>query len=209
MTTLPAVALTAARSQGQLRSCVHPCAVSFLKLITCRVGIWKYGNVYRRQQPPPSDVNYTLELDKLFIGNSLGSGERKQFSPLNTATKVFVSALKIYREDLCAHTLQHSYIYDQCDLPANSSSCKGPTLLIYKLLRIIQVCYSSNMLPLPCWICSPGLQFVCLHLSPLEVKLFGSWVPECEERVAGLSHSRQAFVRECLQTGTKTSSKTF
>lgn len=77
----------------------------------------------------------------------MGSGERKQFSPLNIATKVFVRALKIYREDLCAHTLQHSYIYDQCDLPANSSSCEGPILLIYKLLRIIQVCYSSSMLP--------------------------------------------------------------
>lgn len=209
MTTLPPVALAAAGSQGQLLSCVHPCAVSFLKLITCRVGIWKYGNVYRRQQPPPSDVNYTLELDKLFIGNSLGSGERKQFSPLNTATKVFVSALKIYREDLCAHKSQHSYIYDQCDLPANSSSCEGPTLLIYKLLKIIQVCYTSNMLPLPSWICSPWLQLVCLDLSPLEVKLSGSWVPVCQERVAGLSHLRQAFVIECLQTCTKTSLKTF
>lgn len=166
VTRVPPVALAAARSQGRLWSCVHPCAVSFLKLITCKVGIWKYGNVYRRQQPPPSDVNYTLELDKLFIGNSLGSGERKQFSPLNTATNVFVSALKIYREDLCAHTLQHSYIYDQCDLPANSSSCVGLTLLICKLLRIIQVCYSPNMSRMPCWNCSPWLQPVCLDYPP-------------------------------------------
>lgn len=87
MTALPSAALAAARTQVPLCSCVPACAVSFLKLITCRVGIWKYGNVYRQQQSPPSDVNYTVELDKLFIRNSSGSREKKQFSPLNTATK--------------------------------------------------------------------------------------------------------------------------
>ena len=112
VTMLPPAALAAARSQALLHSCVHACVVSFLKRITCRVGIWKYGNVYRQQQSPPSDVNYTLELDKLFIRNSLGSGERKQFSPLNTATKAFVRALK-YIEGICVHTLYSTAIFNE------------------------------------------------------------------------------------------------
>lgn len=93
-----------------------------------------------------------------------------------------------YIERICVHTLYSTAIF-----------MTNVICLLTQVHVRVQLCSYINcselfryvIFPacsLPCWICSSWLQLVCLNLFPLEVKLFVSWVPVCQERVSGLSH---------------------